>query len=82
MAAGIRKWPEHTLEARAYAAVEDIPTVDMNDRNRLGYHVWLYLRGEFSSLDEALRIAQPRLRIDAAEALRRIRERLDSPTHA
>jgi hypothetical protein len=46
----------------AYAAVTEVPTVEDNDRNRLGYHVWLYLRGELDSLEEAVHIARCRFR--------------------
>ncbi len=55
---------EHDLEfARiAYAAVKDVPTVEENDRNRLGYHVWLYLRGELPTLREAVHMARSRFR--------------------
>jgi hypothetical protein len=48
------------LAERAYAAVRSVPTVEPNDRNRLGYHVWLYLRGELSSLEEAVEVARSR----------------------
>ena len=32
----------------------------MNDRNRLGYHVWLFLRGEISTLKSAIEQARSR----------------------
>ena len=50
------------LAEKAYAAVRAVPTVEPNDRNRLGYHVWLYLRGELASLDEAVRVARSRFK--------------------
>ena len=53
---------DNELARIAYAAVADVPTVEDNDRNRLGYHVWLYLRGELDSLDEAVHIARCRFR--------------------
>jgi len=48
------------LSELAYAAVRSVPTVEPNDRNRLGYHVWLYLRGEISTLEDALHQARAR----------------------
>ena len=48
------------LAERAYASVRAVPTVEPNDRNRLGYHVWLYLRGELTSLEEAVEVARAR----------------------
>ena len=50
------------LAEKAYASVRSVPTVEPNDRNRLGYHVWLYLRGELASLDEAVRVARSRFK--------------------
>ncbi|MEP7235094.1 MAG: hypothetical protein ABI778_07340 [Ignavibacteriota bacterium] len=48
------------LAEKAYASVRSVPTVEPNDRNRLGYHVWLFLRGELPTLDEAVRVARSR----------------------
>ncbi len=55
---------EHDTEfARAaYAAVANVPTMEDNDRNRLGYHVWLYLRGEVDTLEEAVHLSRARFR--------------------
>lgn len=50
------------LAEKAYASVRAVPTVEPNDRNRLGYHVWLYLRGELSTLEEAVRVARSRFK--------------------
>lgn len=55
--------PQDTELARiAYASVADVPTVEENDRNRLGYHVWLYLRGEVETLEEAVKLARARFK--------------------
>jgi hypothetical protein len=55
--------PQDTELARiAYAAVAEVPTLEPNDRNRLGYHVWLYLRGELATLEEAVHMARTRFR--------------------
>lgn len=72
MSPQIQQWPDDSLERRAYRAVEDIPVVEPNDRNRLGYHVFLFLKGDLPSVEEAIHVAQPRMLIDAAEALRLI----------
>ena len=55
--------PEDEEFARlAYASVAGVETVEENDRNRLGYHVWLYLRGEVDSLTEAITLARSRFK--------------------
>lgn len=51
---------DNALAEKAYASVRSVPTVEPNDRNRLGYHVWLYLRGEVPSLAEAVSMARTR----------------------
>jgi hypothetical protein len=51
---------DSALAEKAYASVRSVPTVEPNDRNRLGYHVWLYLRGEVSTLEEAVTMARTR----------------------
>ena len=62
MSLHISKEYDTELARTAYAAVANVPTVEENDRNRLGYHVWLYLRGEVDSLEEAVHLARSRFR--------------------
>jgi hypothetical protein len=62
MSLHISKEHDTELAQTAYAAVAEVPTVEENDRNRLGYHVWLYLRGEVDSLEEAVHLARSRFR--------------------
>ena len=60
MSLHISKSEDNALAEKAYASVRAVPTVEPNDRNRLGYHVWLFLRGELSSLDEAVDMSRSR----------------------
>ena len=62
MSLHISKEHDTELARKAYAAVADVPTVEENDRNRLGYHVWLYLRGELTTLEEAVHMARSRFK--------------------
>ncbi len=62
MSLHISKEHDTELARTAYAAVAEVPVVEENDRNRLGYHVWLYLRGEVGSLEEAVHLARSRFR--------------------
>ncbi|MFA6234769.1 MAG: hypothetical protein WC824_11420 [Bacteroidota bacterium] len=78
MQPGIQQWPDNSLERGAYDSVKLVPVFEENDRNRLGYHVYLYLKGEFPSIDEALHVAQPRLHCTKAEAVRMISQALAS----
>ena len=51
---------DNELAKLAYASVREIATVENNDRNRLGYHVWLFLRGEIPTLAGAIEQARSR----------------------
>jgi hypothetical protein len=51
---------DNELSDLAYAAVKYVPTVEPNDRNRLGYHIWLYLRGEIPTIESAVKQARSR----------------------
>ena len=62
MSLHVSKEHDNELARKAYAAVAEVPTIEENDRNRLGYHVWLYLRGELGSLEEAVHLARSRFR--------------------
>ena len=52
---------DHEIATMAYASVAEIPTQEMNDRNRLGFHIYLYLTGNIDSVLEAVREARSRL---------------------
>ena len=75
--AEIKSWPENSPERKAYNAVAEIPFVEPNDENRLGYHVFLYLNGEIASIDEAIHVAQARMKISKEEAAAIISSRLE-----
>ena len=54
----------------------DIPVLEPNDRNRLGYHVWLYATGKLPTLVEAVHDARAKLLITEEEALSILTKRL------
>jgi len=60
----------------AYAAVEDMAFLEMNDGNRLGYHIYLYLNGEIPSIADAIYEAKARIQIHPKELERILSERL------
>jgi len=62
MSLHISKENDTELARTAYSAVAEVPTIEENDRNRLGYHVWLYLRGEVGTLEEAVHLARCRFK--------------------
>jgi hypothetical protein len=72
----VKKWNEDSVEAKAYKAVEEVPTRELNDRNRLGYYVFLYLDGQYDTLREAIRLSQTRLLVDEDAAYKTVRSKL------
>jgi hypothetical protein len=63
----IKSFPEDSLEHKAYAAADGVPVLEDNDRVRLGYHIWLYLTKEISTLTEAVHVAQARSELSEKE---------------
>jgi len=71
---------ENSLVRLAYQSVEQVETVERGDRNRLGYFVWLFLRGEISTLEEAVAKARSRFKprgYPVEQVLSHIKERLE-----
>lgn len=60
MSLHVSKDHDSEIAELAYAAVQNVPTLEPNDRNRLGYHVWLFLRGEIPTLEDAIEQARAR----------------------
>lgn len=60
MSINVSSIQDQALAEKAYLSVRQVPTIEPNDRNRLGYHVWLYLRGELPTLEEAVTVARSR----------------------
>lgn len=60
----------------AYAAVEDLPFLEMNDGNRLAYHLYLYLKGDIGSIADAIYESKSRISVDATELEAILAERL------
>ena len=68
--------PADSLENIAYNSVGAVPTQEPNDRNRLGYHVWRWLRTKEGTLEQAIAESGARLNITRQEALKTVREAL------
>lgn len=75
--AGITLHPADSLESVSYSVVSDIVTDEPNDRNRLGYQVWTWLRERNGSLDQAVRAAGTRTAMSLPDMVRLIARRLE-----
>ncbi len=51
----VSEFPAESLENIAYSSVAEIPTQEPNDRNRLGFCIWAWLRDRQGTLEEAIR---------------------------
>ena len=72
----VKEVPADSLEKIAYNSVSSIPTQEPNDRNRLGYHVWLWLVNRGGTLSEAIKVSGSRMHIAHDKALTIITENL------
>ncbi len=74
--AAVQQFPKESIEAVAYASVSTIPTVEPNDRTRLGFHVWRWLAEKQGTLEQAISSSGSRIEISKQEAEKIIREAL------
>lgn len=73
---GVTEFPSDSLEKIAYDSVIDIPTREPNDRNRLGFCVWAWLRDRKGTLDQAIQNSGSRTHIQYSEVLSIVSKRL------
>jgi hypothetical protein len=74
--AQVQTFAELTLEKIAYNSVQTISTKEPNDKTRLGYYVWRWLKMKEGTLENAVRISGARLTCSIADAAKTIREEL------
>lgn len=73
---GIEEFSPETLEKLAYSVVADIETREPNDRNRLGYNLWTWLKDRKGTLEDVVRAAGSRTFVRQEEVVELIRKRL------
>jgi len=74
---GVAEFPAGSLEKIAYNAVAEIPTQEPNDRNRLGFCVWAWLRDRTGTLEQAIRNSGSRTHISYSEVLSIVTRKLE-----
>jgi hypothetical protein len=72
----VAEFPPDALEKIAYEAVADIPTQEPNDRNRLGYNVWMWLVDRKGTFEQAVRSSGSRTLIPLEEVVKNVTQRL------
>lgn len=74
----VAEFLEDSLEKIAYKSVQEVPTQEPNDRYRLGYHVWAWLKERKGTLKDALRVSGSRILVSDEEAVKSIETFLNS----
>jgi hypothetical protein len=73
----VAEYPPESLEKLAYSVVSDIATKEPNDRNRLGYHVWVWLKERKGTLEQAVRNSGSRTDLPLSDIAKIIAVRLE-----
>ena len=73
----VDEYPAESIEKLAYIVVSDIVTREPNDRNRLGYHVWAWLKERNGTLEQAVKNSGSRTELPLDEVYKIIAKRLE-----
>ncbi|HEY4613623.1 MAG TPA: hypothetical protein VII11_11625 [Bacteroidota bacterium] len=73
----IEEFPPDSLEKLAYHVVSDILTQEPNDRNRLGYNVWAWLKDHRGTLQDAVKNSGSRTYLPVEQIYDLIKKRLE-----
>ncbi|MCU0412367.1 MAG: hypothetical protein MUF82_07540 [Bacteroidetes bacterium] len=74
----VKEHSADSLEKKAYQIVADIPTQEPNDRNRLGFCLWIWMQDRKGTLEEAVRAAGVRGPKSVEELVAIIKPRLEA----
>ncbi len=72
----IENFTPETLEKIAYSAAAVVEAREPNDRNRLGYNVWIWLKERKGTLEDAIRSAGTRTTLDEQQVLELVKKGL------
>jgi hypothetical protein len=73
----VAEFSPESLEKIAYSSVAEIPTQESNDRNRLGFCVWAWLRDRQGTLEQAIQNSGSRTHISYSEVHKVVSKRLE-----
>ena len=74
----VSEFSPESLEKLAYGIVADIETQEPNDKNRLGYHIWAWLKERKGSLQQAVKTSGSRTKQPLEEVSRIVAQRLEA----
>jgi hypothetical protein len=73
----VAEFAPESLEKLAYNLVSDILTQEPNDRNRLGYHLWAWLKERRGTLEQAVKTSGARTYLPIEQVYEIIKARLE-----
>ena len=73
----VSEFSAESIERLAYSVVSDIATREPNDRNRLAYHIWAWLKERNGSLEQAVKNSGSRTEQPLDEVFRIVSKRLE-----
>ena len=73
----VQEFSAESLEKVAYSSVNSIPTLEPNDKARLGYHIWRWLLSKQGTLEQAIAESGSRLTVSKEDASKIISQSLD-----
>ena len=71
---GVDEFTPETLEKIAYAVASAIKVREPNDRNRLGYNLWAWLKDRKGTLEQTIRAAGARTTLDDEKVIEMIKK--------
>ncbi|MGB2868120.1 MAG: hypothetical protein WBD36_06705 [Bacteroidota bacterium] len=74
--AAVSEFSPESLEKFAYGIVADVETQEPNDRNRLGYHVWAWLKEHKGTLRQAVLTSGSRTKLPLEKVYELVSSRL------
>ena len=72
----VEEFTPETLEKIAYSVAAGIEVREPNDRNRLGYNLWAWLKDRKGTLEQTIRAAGARTNVDEKQILETIKKGL------
>lgn len=72
----VEEFTPETLEKIAYSIAAAVEVREPNDRNRLGYNLWAWLKDRKGTLEQTIRAAGARTNVDEKQILETVKKGL------
>ena len=72
----VEEFTPETLEQIAYSVAATVEVREPNDRNRLGYNLWAWLKDHKGTLEQNIRAAGARTNLDVKQVVETVKKGL------